>query len=55
MVISQQSIQEVQHLITDEPLVIRVHETLPALLRESPENVVVLLIQLNFILVEVIK
>ena len=55
MVISQQSIQEVQHLVADKSLVVRVHETLPALLGKSPEDVVVLLIQLDFVFVEVVK
>lgn len=55
MVISQQSVQKVQHLLADESLVVRIHETLPAFLREPPEDVVVLLIQLNLILVEIVE
>jgi len=55
MVISQQSIQKVEHLVADKPLIIRIYETLPALLRKSPEDVVVLLIQLDFVLVEIVE
>ena len=55
VVISQQLVQEVYCLRTNEPLIIGVDEALPAFLRESAENVIVLLIQLDVIFVEVFK
>lgn len=55
MVISQQLIQEIDSLVGDKSRVLGVHETVPVLLWESAEDIVVLGIQLNLILVKVVK
>lgn len=55
MVVSQQFVQEVDGFIANEPLVLLVNELVPALLRETSENVVVLSVQLNIILVQVVE
>ncbi len=55
MVISQQLIQKVNRISTDKPLILRVHEALPALLGKSAEDVVILRVQLDVVLVQIIK
>lgn len=55
MIIPQQLIQEVDRLVTDKSLILRVDETVPGLLLKATKNVVVLRIQLNLILVQVVE
>ena len=55
MIIPQQLIQEVYCLAAHEPLILRVDEGMPALPREPPQNIIILLIQLDIVLVQIIK
>jgi hypothetical protein len=55
MVITEKFIQEIDSLVGNKTLILRIDEAVPVLLRESTKNIVVLRIKLNFILVEIIK
>lgn len=55
MVVSQQLVQEVDGFVGDKSLVFRGNETVPGLLLEAAENVVVLSVQLNLVLVKVVE
>lgn len=55
VVVSQQLVKEVNGFVSDEALVLRVDKAVPRLLLETPEDVIVLSIKLNFILVEVVE
>ena len=55
MVVSQQLVQEVDGLVADEALVLAGHEAVPRLLLEAAQDIVVLSIQLDLVLVEVVK
>lgn len=55
MVVSEELVQEVNGIVTDKALVISVDETMPVLLGESAQNVVVLSIELDIVLVKVVE
>lgn len=55
VVVSQQLVQEVDGLVAHEALVFASDEAVPWLLLESAQDIVVLGIQLDFVLVEVVK
>lgn len=55
MIVPQQLVQEIDRLVAHEPLVLRGREAVPALLREAPEDVVVLRVELDVVLVEVVE
>lgn len=55
MVVAQQLVQEVDRLVTDESLVLGIDKAVPGLLLEAAEDVVVLRVQLNLVLVNVVK
>ena len=55
VVISQQLVQKVNGLVADKPLVLGIDKAVPRLLLEAAENVVVLRVQLNLVLVNVVK
>ena len=55
MVVSQQLVQEVNGLVAHESLVFGGDEAVPGLLREAPDDVVVLGIKLYLVLVEVVE
>lgn len=55
MVIAQQLVKEVNSLVANESLVVGIDETVPRLLLKTSEDVIVLSIQLNLILIEVVK
>lgn len=55
MVVPQQLIQEVDRLITDKSLVLRVDETVPRLLLEATQDVVILRVELDLVLVEIVE
>jgi hypothetical protein len=55
VVISQELIQKINSFVTDKSLILRIDEAVPVFLGESSENIVILSIELNFILVEVVK
>lgn len=55
MVVSQQLVEEVNRLVADEPLILRVHEAVPGLLLEPAEDVVVLRVELDLVLVQVVE
>lgn len=55
VVVAQQLVQKVDGFVGDEPLVLRRDEAVPGLLLETAENVVVLGVELNLVLVEVLK
>lgn len=55
MVISQQLIEEVDGFVRDKTLVLGRYEAVPGLLLEAAKDVIVLRIQLNLVLVKVVK
>lgn len=55
MVIPQQLVKEVDGLIADKALVLRVDKAVPRLLLEAAENVVVLGVELYLIAIQVVK
>lgn len=55
VIVTQQLVQKVDSLIAHEPCVILIDETMPALLRKPPEDIIVLSIQFNVVLVEIIE
>ena len=55
MVVPQQLVQEVDGLVADEPLVLRVDEAVPGLLLEAAQDVVVLGVELYLVLVQVVE
>lgn len=55
VVVSEQLIEEIDGLVGDESLVVRVDKRVPGLLGEAAEDVVVLGVKLNLVLVEVLK
>lgn len=55
VVVAEQLVQEVNGLVGDEALVVRVDERVPGLLGEAAKDVIVLGVELNLILVEVLK
>lgn len=55
MVISQQLIEEIDSFVRDKSLVLRVDKAVPGLLLETWQDVVVLSVELNLILVKVVK
>jgi len=55
VIVSQELIQEVDSLIADKSLVLRVDKTVPRLLLEASEDVIVLGIELYLVLVQVIE
>lgn len=55
MVIAQELVQEINGLLADEPLVFSVDEAMPGLAGEAREDFIVLRIQLDLVLVQVLK
>lgn len=55
MVVSQQLVQEVNGLVAHKPLILGVDKTVPGLLLEPAEDVVILRVELYFVLVQVVK
>lgn len=55
MVVSQKLVKEVNSLVADETLVLSVNKRVPRLAREARENVIILRVQLNIVLVQVLK
>lgn len=55
MVISEQFIKEIDGLIADKLLVLRVGKRVPGFSRETGENFIVLRVQFDFVPVEVLK
>ncbi len=55
MIISKQFIQKIDSLAADKSLIFGINETMPTLLLESTEDIVVLGIQLDLVLVQVVK
>ena len=55
MVISQQFVEKIDRFVRDKSLVLGRHKAVPGLLLETPEDVVILSIELNIILVQVVE
>lgn len=55
MIISQQLIEEIDCIVAYESLVFGIDESMPVLLGKSPEDVVVLGVELNVIFIKVFK
>lgn len=55
MIVAQKLVEEINGLIADKPLVIGIDEAVPGLFLEAAEDVVVLSVELNLILVQVVK
>lgn len=55
VVVTQQLVEEIDSLITDESLIVGVDKAVPGLLLEAAQNVIVLCIQFDLILVQVVK
>lgn len=55
MVVTQQLVEEVDGLVADEALVLRVDEAVPGLLLETAEDVVVLGVELDLVAVQVVE
>ena len=55
MVVSQQFVQKVNRLVTDEALVFVIDEAMPTFLRESAQDIIVLGIKVDLILVQILK
>jgi hypothetical protein len=55
MIVSEQFVEKVESIVTDEPLVLCVHEAVPVLFGEPAEDVVVLGVELNIIFVQILK
>jgi len=55
VVVAQQLVEEVDGLVADEALVLRVDEAVPGLLLEAAEDVVVLGVELDLVLVQVVE
>lgn len=55
MVISQELVQEIDGLIADEPLILRVDKAVPRLLLEAAEDIIVLRVELDLVLVEIVE
>lgn len=55
VVISQQLVEEVNSFVGDKALVLRGDEAVPGLLLEATQDIVVLSVELNLVLVDVVK
>ena len=55
MIIPQQLVQEVDGFWTDESLILRIHKGMPVLPWKSPQDVIVLRIELNVVAIEVFE
>lgn len=55
MVVTQKLIEEVDGLITDKALILGSDKRVPRLAGEARENLVILWVQLNIVLVQVLK
>lgn len=55
MVITEKLVQEVNSLVADESLILRVDEAVPRLLLEPAKDIVVLRVELDLVLVEVVE
>lgn len=55
VVISKQLIQEINSFSTNKALVLRIDKRMPVLLRKASEDIVILRIELDLILVEIVK
>lgn len=55
MVVAQQLVEEIDRFVRDKTLVLGCHKTVPRLLLESAQYIIVLRIQLNLVLVEIVE
>lgn len=55
MIIPQQLIQKINSIIANEPLILLIDKRMPILLREPPQNIIVLRVQLDIVLVQIIE
>ena len=55
MIIFQKLVQEIQGIIGDKLLVVGSDKLMPALLRESSENIIILGVKLDVVLVQVVE
>lgn len=55
MIVSQQFVEEVNSLVTNESLILGVDKTVPSLLLEAAEDFIVLGIKLDLVLVQVVE
>lgn len=55
VVVAEKLVQEVDSLVTDKSLVLGADKAMPRLLLETPEDVIVLRIELNLVLVEIVE
>ena len=55
MIISEQLVQEIDSLVADKSLVLRVDKAVPALFLESAKDIIVLLVELDLVLVQIVE
>lgn len=55
MVVTQQLVKEVNGLVANEPLIVGIHEAVPGLLLKAAQDIIILCIQLNLVLIQVVK
>ena len=55
MVISQQLVEKIDCIVTDESLILCIHKTMPILLGKSPKYIVILSIKLDIVFVKILE